>query len=110
MGHEYIKSAEVFKASEATLLASGWNEISKQQTISVVGIDSNESAQLIQPMPQISSMSDFMDAQILCVSQAHNSLTFSCTSIPENDIDLYIVVSPVSTSATPSSTLEEDST
>lgn len=97
---DYAGSGSIgVKYTPITLLASGWDSTTKQQTVQMNGIDADETSQLIQPVPRISSISDFVDAQILCIGQAYNSLTFLCTSIPENDIDLFIVTQPVSLSA-----------
>ena len=91
-------SGDSIRYIPVTLALADWDAISKTQTVSVSGIDADETAQLIQPMPTILSMADFMSAQILCINQAQNSLTFSYNTAPSHDIDLYIVVQSVTRS------------
>ena len=91
-------SGDSIRYIPVTLEAANWNTDTKQQTVSVAGIDAVETSQLIQPMPTIASMEAFMDAQILCINQAQNSLTFSYTTLPEDDIDIFVVVQSVTKS------------
>ena len=76
-----------------TLTTSGWS--SNTQTVTVNGVLADETKQLIQPMPAIASQIAYMSAGIYCSGQAANSLTFTCSETPTEDIPLYIVITEV---------------
>lgn len=76
-----------------TLPASGWS--SNTQTVTVNGVLADESAQLIQPMPAIASQDAYISAGIICSGQAANQLTFKCSTVPTDDISLYVVITEV---------------
>ena len=61
----------------------------------VTGVSSDESAQLIQPVPNSSSRSEYESCGVKAVSQAANSLTFSCDTVPSNNLTVYVVVTPL---------------
>lgn len=95
------------KSTTVTLAASGWvnsNAIfpgdpvptgSPTQTVTVQGILADETKQLIQPMPAVASQAAYMSAGIYCSGQAANSLTFTCTTVPTEDISLFVVITEV---------------
>ena len=74
----------------ATLLAANWSN--NAQTLTIQGILANEVKQCIQISPQQSYMTAFINAQILVTAQSANSLTFSCTNVPNTDIPIYVVI------------------
>lgn len=76
-----------------TLTASGWSN--NTQTVTVNGVLADETKQLIQPMPAVASQAAYMSAGIYCSGQAANSLTFTCSETPTEDIALYIVITEV---------------
>lgn len=76
-----------------TLPASGWS--SNTQTVTVNGVLADESAQLIQPMPAVASQQAYMTAGIYCSGQAANSLTFTCSEVPTENITIYVVITEV---------------
>lgn len=76
-----------------TLTASAWSN--NAQTVTVTGALADETKQLIQPMPAIASQIAYMSAGIYCSGQAANSLTFTCSETPTEDITLYIVITEV---------------
>lgn len=73
-----------------TLSASAWS--SNQQTVSVSGIFADEAKQLIQPVPSSDGRSAYNTAGIECVSQAENSLTFTCEEVPSEDLTVYVAI------------------
>ena len=81
------------KSVSITLPASGWS--SNTQTVTVQGVLADETAQLIQPMPAIASQDAYISAGIICSSQAVNQLTFKCSTVPTDDISLYVVITEV---------------
>lgn len=76
-----------------SLPVSGWSD--NTQTVTVTGALADETKQLIQPMPAIASQIAYMSAGIYCSGQAANSLTFTCSETPTEDITLYIVITEV---------------
>lgn len=81
----------------ATLTASGWS--SNSQTVTVDGISADADGQLIIPVPDEDSADAYYNAGVQCVSQAANSLTFSCESVPSDDLEIYVMVQAVGDSA-----------
>ncbi|HIV97127.1 MAG TPA: hypothetical protein H9745_06005 [Candidatus Agathobaculum stercoravium] len=81
----------------ATLTASGWS--SNSQTVMVDGISADADGQLIIPVPDEDSADAYYNAGVKCVSQAANSLTFTCDAKPNEDIALYVMVSSVGNTA-----------
>lgn len=77
-----------------TLTASGWS--SNTQTVTVSGVSADETAQLIQPMPAVASQAAYYAAGILCTGQTENQLTFTCTTVPTEDLSVYVVIQGVS--------------
>ena len=76
-----------------TLTTGGWSDNS--QTVSVSGVLADEASQLIQPMPAIASQSAYISAGIICSGQAANQLTFTCSTVPTENISLYVVITAV---------------
>ena len=76
-----------------TLLASAWS--GNSQTITVPGVLADETKQLIQPVPAIASQAAYLAAGILCTGQAANNLTFTCQTVPEADLTVYVVITDV---------------
>ena len=76
-----------------TLLASAWS--GNSQTITVPGVLADETKQLIQPVPTIASQAAYLTAGILCTGQAANNLTFTCQTVPEADLTVYVVITDV---------------
>lgn len=76
------------------LTASGWS--SNTQTVTVPGVSASETAQLITPMPKITSQSAYYEAGIMCTNQGTNSLTFTCQTVPTSNLTVYVVIQPLS--------------
>ena len=83
------------KSIPISIPASGWS--SNTQTVTVSGVLSDETKQLIQPVPAIASQSAYYAAGILCTGQAENSLTFTCQTVPTEDLTVYVVIQEVQT-------------
>ena len=81
------------KSVSVTLSASGW--ASNAQTVTVNGVLADETKQLIQPMPAIASQDAYISAGIICSGQAADSLTFTCTTVPTENITIYVVIQDV---------------
>lgn len=77
-----------------TLTTSGWS--SNTKTVGVPGVAPSETAQLITPMPNITSQSAYYEAGIMCTNQGRNSLTFTCQTVPTSNLTVYVVIQPLS--------------
>ena len=66
-----------------TLLASAW--AGNSQTITVPGV----------LVPAIASQAAYLAAGVLCTKQAANNLTFTCQTVPEADLTVYVVITDV---------------
>lgn len=84
--------SEKTQSRQVTLTAAGWNSIDKTQTITVSGIFADETRQVITPTPALASQTAYMDAGILCTGQGANSLTFTASEIPTENIIIYVVI------------------
>lgn len=82
------------KFVSVTLSASGWSD--NAQTVTVNGVLADETKQLIQPCPAMASQSAYYSAGIMCTGQAADSLTFTCTAAPAENLTVYVVMQGVS--------------
>lgn len=85
--------SEIPKCNTVTLEVSAWSN--NQQTVTVNGILDDETKQIIHPTPSSASKEAYDNAGISCVSQATNSLTFSCKEVPSTNLTVYVVVQEV---------------
>lgn len=72
-----------------TLTAAGWGD-NNTQTVTIPGVLADESAQLIFPTPAAASQMDFYKANIHCIAQAENALTFNANKTPAVDLTVYV--------------------
>ena len=93
---EEINAKATPKAVSVTLAAAGWSN--NTQTVTVNGVDADETKQEIHPMPATATAGNqdaYVAAGIMCTGQAANSLTFTCSTVPTQDIDMYITITEV---------------
>lgn len=77
-----------------TLAAASWSN--NQQTVTVSGVLSDETAQLIQPVPASASRAAYEAAAVRATAQAVDSITFDCQSpAPVADLTVYVVITPL---------------
>ena len=69
------------------LLAANWS--SSTQTVTVNGVTANNVV-FVSPAP--ASASEWASSGILCTAQGVNSLTFTCTQTPSNDLTANVVI------------------
>ena len=81
------------KSVTVTLTSSGW--VGGVQTVAISGVLADENAQLIQPVPALTSQAAYIESGILCTGQAENSLTFTATTAPTDDLTVYVVITEV---------------
>ena len=93
--HAYVYNHQSrIKYVQITLAANAWS--SSQQTVTVTGIKSDETEQLIQPVPASASRAAYEAAGVKATAQATGSLTFSCESTPATDLTVYVIITEVS--------------
>ena len=89
---ESIGAATQPKAVPITLSSSGWDSSTKTQTVTVNGVSSDETTQLITSTPALASQTAYYNAGVICTAQAENSLTFTCENIPTVNLSAYVVI------------------
>lgn len=94
-GKPVAQDAAKPKCVTVTLSASGWDSTAKTQTVTATGVLAYETAQLIQPTPAITSQNAYYESGILCTGQAEDSLTFTATTVPTEDLTVYVVIQDV---------------
>lgn len=83
-----IPTARLTKVNTAiTLTSAGWS--SNTQTVNVTGMTATG---IVFPSPDPADQADYTSAGILCTAQAAGTLTFTCDTVPSNDIDVNIVM------------------
>ena len=70
-----------------TLVAANW--AGGSQTITVNGVTASNN---VVPTPAPASAADWASAGILCTAQSTDSLTFTCTQTPSNDITVNVLI------------------
>ena len=83
------------KSVSVTLAAASWDSIALTQTVTVSGVSATETTQIITPTPALASQAAYYKAGILCTAQTENSLTFTCTTAPTEDLTVYVVIQEV---------------
>ena len=77
----------LFSAIQVTLAAASWS--SEEITVTATWVTASNHV-IVSPDP--SSITDYADALVYCSNQASNSLTFKCTTAPENDITVNVLI------------------
>jgi len=75
------------QTSTISLVSTDWVSHSQTKTVSGVTADNT-----VIVSPASASASDYADAEILCIAQGANSLTFTCTTDPTNNISVNVVI------------------
>lgn len=99
--------ASLPKSKTVTLTASGWNN--NAQTVTVNGVSASEITQLVTVSPTKTKINKYIESGIYCSGQAENSLTFTCSEAPTEDITIYVTIEPIFLPFSFSSVLDENS-
>ena len=83
------------KSVAVTLTSSGWDSTALTQTVTVSGVLADEAKQMIQPVPAMASQAAYIEAGILCTSQAVDSLTFTAKTAPTENLTVYVTIQEV---------------
>jgi len=86
---ELIKSPTTAPVLLGGTGAGAWDSSTNTQTVTVQGVTSTN-AIFISPAP--ASSLDYATAGVICTNQNLNSLTFSCNTIPVNDLTVNVVI------------------
>ena len=76
------------------LTASGWSE-GKEQTIYITGLKRNAAEQLIIPTQYGANIQKYYNAGIRISARDYDELTFSCETIPTENILVILVIIPI---------------
>lgn len=76
-----------FSSLSVTLTSAWWS--SETQTVTATGVTSSNVV-IISPDP--ASIEDYVTWSVYCSAQWTDSLTFTCTTAPSNDIDVNVVI------------------
>lgn len=76
-----------------TLTSAGWED--GFQTVQVDGISSDETKQLIQPIPAALSKPSYYNAGIQCTAQGDGTLSFTSEATPTEDLIVYVAIQEV---------------
>ena len=93
--HQDIRNAIKPKACLVTLESSGWDATAKTQVVAVSSVVADEATQMIHPKPKIGQITDYNDAGIQLVGRGAGNVTFMCDTIPEKDIEVWVVTEDV---------------
>ena len=93
--HGLVDGVTKPKQVSVTLSTSGWNSTGNTQTVTVTGVSSSETEQLIIPTPAIASQTAYYEAGIICTGQSENSLTFTADTVPTVDLTVYVTIQEV---------------
>ena len=76
-----------------TLTVAGWNASTKRQVATVAGVLADASLQVIQmAFSSEAAILAYAAAGILAVAQGAGTLTFQCSTVPEADIAVNIII------------------
>lgn len=81
-----LLGAAIPKITKVTVPSSNWNSNTLTQTVTVNGILADDTLQLVQAVPAPSSMGVATECGTYCSDQSTNALTFTCSTIPSEDI------------------------
>jgi len=87
-------SSQVYSLQQAhvkTSLTLDYNNWDQNNTITV-SYSRISADNLVQVSPDPTSADDYVDAGILCTAQGTGTLTFTCKTVPTNDITVNVVV------------------
>lgn len=85
-----IYDNKIFIAKTVALPASGWDSETNRQTVGMAGIIPEQQHQLVMARPTYDTAEAYWTAEVRLVGQGDGTLTFECTTIPTNDIDVLV--------------------
>lgn len=82
-----ITNTKNYITTTVTLTSGGWSN--NTQTVSVAGVSSSS---LVEVSPAPTSFDNYVNAGILCTAQGAGTLTFTCKTVPANNITVNVVI------------------
>lgn len=82
-----ITNTRNYITTTVTLTSGGWSN--NTQTVSVAGVSSSS---LVEVSPAPTSFDNYVNAGILCTAQGAGTLTFTCKTVPTNNITVNVVI------------------
>jgi hypothetical protein len=86
-GSEWWDTPKTYTTIQVILTSAWWSN--NEQTVTATWVTTTNSV-VISPDP--SSFEDYTWATIYCSAQATNSLTFTCSDVPSNDITVNVMI------------------
>ena len=83
-----------------TLLANSWDPITHKQIVNVPGVLPTETDQLIIVRPHQEDIEEYVRNYVICITQLQDALEFQCDTVPQNDIDVFVMLQNVDTQGT----------
>jgi hypothetical protein len=81
-----------FISKVVTLYAADWDGTDNTQVVQLQHVIADEALQLITVRPKEEYVREYHDCNVLCVHQGEGYLTFECDTIPQNDLEVFIMV------------------
>ena len=82
------------KYAKVKLTVAEWSE-GKEQIVSVPGLKGSAAEQLIIPTQSSTNIEKYYSAGIRISARGDNTITFSCETIPADDVTVYLVIIPI---------------
>lgn len=82
-----IAANAVSRSAAVTLTAAGWS--GKKQTVTASGVTASNTL-IVSPAP--ASFTAYAEAEVRCISQAANALTFQCETVPAAALTVNVTV------------------
>lgn len=74
------------------LYADQWDTTEKTQMINMPNVIEDEELQLIVVRPQQDYIREYHNCNVLCIHQGEGYLLFGCDTIPQHDIEVFVMV------------------
>ena len=87
IGNKKVQGGNVAESTTVTLSASSWSSNSQIVSSSIVTANN---VVIVSPVPNNQDI--YSNCGIKCTSQSSGSLVFTCSTIPDSDINVNIVV------------------
>lgn len=84
----------------STIVSLPYNQWSDNRiTVAVDNVVADEDAQLVTVRPKQGSIEEYMDCNVYAIQQGNGTLTFSCDTIPEHTLYVYVMVQTITDAA-----------
>ena len=86
---EALNGKASVSSATASLTVAGWDAAAKTQTVTVSEVTADR---IVQVSPAPVSIEAYIKAEIYCTAQGAGTLTFTCKTVPTEDITMNVVV------------------